>query len=113
MLGNTEEISQHLEKTNDDDLKEMNVDRRIFLEKVQNLLAKFTGKRMIHVSEGLIFAFENSENNLDTLLLKGQRLIYTAKDMSFISDDNKSILNDSGCVVLSTHGRALVVDRPH
>ena len=119
MLGNTEETSKHLEKASDDDLKRMDFTEKTLLTKAQDLLAKFMGKEATHgsahfrQSEGSIFAFPNEENNLDLLLLNGATLIYTTKDMSFICDGDKLVLNTPRQVFLSAQGTSLALGRPH
>ena len=119
MLGNTEETSKHLEKANEDDLRRRNLTEKILFSKAQDLLTKFTEKRAPHGSEhfrqpeGSIFAFPNGESNLDLLLLNGPRLIYTSKDMSFICDGDKSVLNTPRQVFLSAQGTSLAFGRPH
>jgi hypothetical protein len=119
MLGNTEETSKHLEKANEDDLRRRNLTEKILFSQAQDLLTKFTEKRAPHGSEhlrqpeGSIFAFPNGESNLDLLLLNGPRLIYTTKDMSFICDGDKSVLNTPRQVFLSAQGASLAFGRPH
>jgi len=119
MLGNTEETSKHLEKASDDDLRRNDFTEKTLLAKAQDLLAKFMGKEGAHgsehfrQSEGSIFAFPNEESNLDLLLLNGPRLIYTTKDMAFICDGDKSVLNTPRQVFLSAQGTSLPFGRPH
>jgi hypothetical protein len=92
---------------------------KTLLTKAQDLLAKFMGKEATHGSEhfrqaeGSIFAFPNEESNLGLLLLNGPRLICTTKDMSFICDGDKSVLNTPRQVFLSAQGTSLAFGRPH
>jgi hypothetical protein len=60
-----------------------------------------------------IFAFSNGDSTLDYLVSKDSNLVYTTKDMGFISKGEKSILRTSGQMVLSGHGKPFVVDTPH
>jgi hypothetical protein len=119
MLGNMEETSKHLEKADDDDLRRRDFTEKTLLTKAQDMLAKFMGKEVTHrsehlrQSEGTIFAFPNKECNLDLLLLNGPRLIFTTKDMSFICDGDKSVLNTPRQVFLSAQGTSLALGRPH
>ena len=119
MLGNTEQTSQHFNPASHDDLKRAAVDERTLLERAQGLLDRFSSKNTVHGHadlcnhSGWIFAFSNGENALDHLVSKGSELVYNAKDMSFVSKGNKSILQSSGQVVLSRHGKPIVVNTPH
>lgn len=119
MLGNTEQTSQHFSSANHDDLKKAAVDERTLLDGAQRLLDRFSFKSTAHGHadlcnhSGWIFAFSNGENALDHLVSKGSELVYNAKDMSFVSKGNKSILRSSGRVVLSRHGKPIVVNTPH
>jgi len=119
MLGNTEQTSQHFRPASHDDLKRAAVDERTLLDRAQGLLDRFSSKSAVHGRldlcnhSGWIFAFSNGENALDHLVSKGSELVYNAKDMSFVSKGNKSILRSSGRVVLSRHGKSIVVNAPH
>jgi hypothetical protein len=119
MLGNTEQTSQHFRPASHDDLKKSAVDERTLLDSAQRLLDRFSSKSAVHGPadlcnrSGWIFAFSNGENRLDHLVSKGSELVYNAKDMSFVSKGNKSILHSSGRVVLSRHGKPIVVNTPH
>jgi hypothetical protein len=119
MLGNTEQTSQHFSPASHDDLKRAAVDERTLLDKAQGLLGRFSSKSTVHGRvdlcnhSGWIFAFSNGENGLDHLVLKGSELVYNARDMSFVSKGNKSILRSSGRVVLSRHGKPIVVNTPN
>jgi len=119
MLGNTEQTSQHFSPASHDDLKKADVDEKTLLDGAQGLLDRFSSKSAVRGHEeldnhsGWIFAFSNGENALDHLVSKGSELVYNAKDMSFVSKGDKSILRSSEKVVLSNHGRSFVVNTSH
>ena len=119
MLGNTEQTSQHFRPASCDDLKRAALDERTLLDRAQKLLDQYASKSTVsgHADlcshSGWIFAFSNGENALDHLVSKGSELVYNAKGMSFVSKGNKSILHSSGRVVLSRHGKPIVVNTPH
>lgn len=118
MLGDTDQTSQHFRPANHSDLKEAAVDERTILDRAQGLLDRFASKSTAHehadhrYHSGWIFAFSNGENALDYLVSKGSKLVYTAKDMSFVSKGDESILRSSEKVVLSHHGKSFVVNAP-
>ena len=119
MLGNIEQTSQHFHPASHDDLKKAAVDEKTVLDGAQELLDRFSSKSAVHGHadlrnhSGWIFAFSNGENALDHLVSKSSELVYNAKGMSFVSKGNKSILRSSGQVVLSHHGKPIVVNTPH
>ncbi len=94
-------------------------DEKIVLDRAQGLLDRFSRGRIVHWHEhmfggkGLIFAFSGDKEELDILLSKGSKLVYATKDMSFLTDGDKSILTRFGQVILSHHGRPFVVEMPH
>jgi hypothetical protein len=116
MLGGTEEVHVGLGVASDEDLKTMNVEEKTFLDRARDLLEEFgdgttvSGSRCFGHREGLIFAFSHGEKRPDVLLVKNSKIIYTTRDLTFISNMHKSILKSGGHVVLSTP-RAVVFDR--
>lgn len=119
MLGNTEQTSQHFSPATHDDLKKAGMDERTLLDGAQRLLDRFSSRSTAHGHanlcnhNGCIFAFSDGENALDHLVSKGSELVYNDKDMSFVSKGDKSILHSSGQVILSRHGKPIVVNTPH
>lgn len=119
MLGNKEEIGQSLNTAGSDDLARIGLKHEEFLEKGQNLLDSLSNKKTDCAFDcssefkGLIFAFPANESRLDSLVAKDSKLVYTAKDMVFLSNGSKSIRTKSGQVVLSSDGRSLCVGKPH
>jgi hypothetical protein len=119
MLGDTREISQHFSPAKDDDLSRVSGDEKTLSEKAQELLGRFSRGRTVHQHEhmfggrGLIFAFCDDRDELDILLSKDSKLVYTTNEMSFVKDGDNSILTGSRQVILSHHGRPFVVETPH
>ena len=117
MIGNTEDLSKHFDSANPEDLKSLGTDEKAFLDKAQELLNRFSHGKNVHghrfSNACLIFAFPDVEDRLDILLSKNSKLVYAAKDMSFVSSGNRSVLRSSGQVVVCDHGRSIVLDVPH
>jgi hypothetical protein len=117
MIGETEDASKHFNEAKPDDFKNVGVDEKAFLEKARELLNRFSRGETLHKhrfsGSGLIFAFADVGDRLDILLSKDSKLIYTAKDMSFVVSGNRSVLSSSGQVVVSDHGKSVVVEAPH
>jgi hypothetical protein len=119
MLGDTDETSRHFNSANNDDFRKASTDEKMVLDRAQELLDRFSGGSSVHRHEhvfsgkGSIFAFSDDKDELDILLSKGSKLVYTTRDMSFLTDGDKAILTRSGQVVLSHHGRPFVVEMPH
>lgn len=117
MIGGTEDVSSHFDSASPEDLKSVGVDEKTFLDTAQGLLNRFSHGKHVHghrlSNTGRIFAFPDGEDRLDILMSKNSKLVYAAKDMSFVSSGNKSILRSSGQVVVCDQGRSIVVDAPH
>jgi hypothetical protein len=119
MLGDTKETSPHFSSASEDDRRRIVADEEAFRDKAQELLNLFLRRARVnefgHTNnrKGWIFAFPNGENELDTLVSEGSKLVYKTREMSFISNGDKSILHGSGQVILSDSGRSLVIDKPH
>jgi hypothetical protein len=119
MLGDTDETSRHLSPVNNGDFSRVSREEKMVLDRAQGLLDRFSRGRIVHRHEhmfgveGLIFAFSDDKDELDILLSKGSKLVYATKEMSFLTDGDKSILTRSGQVILSHHGRPFVVEMPH
>jgi hypothetical protein len=85
-----------------------------FLAKAQDLYHEFFGGEEhfghgCHHHRGMIFAFKNDSGKLDLLIPHGSRIVYKAKHMVFISDENKVILKSPERMVVSNHGRCIVM----
>ena len=117
MLGDTEEIQQHLTKASEENLAEMgHKNQQGFEDKAEDLCDRFfTGKVHSHKGldedHGLIFAFQNEARKLDILLAKGSKLVYTTTDMVFVSNENKVVLKSPGEVVVSSNGKSVIINK--
>ena len=119
MLGDTSEITRHFTAAKDDDLNRAPGDKKALSERAQELLDRFSHGNSMHHHEhmfgrrGFVFAFRGDGDELDILLSKDSKLVYTTSEMSFVKDRHNSILTGSGQVILSHHGRPFVVETPH
>lgn len=119
MLGNIEEIRQNLSLASGDDLSKVGLEEKVLFEKAQNLLLliskgrKNCGLDCSTEDDGLPFAFATNEGELDSLVVKNSKVVYATKHVVFVSNGCKSILRDSGQVVMSGHERSLFVSGPH
>jgi len=118
MLGNAEEIGQHLKIAVENDLAKMgyeNPDK--FIAKAEDLFNKFFRKKRMHhplsfgQNHGLIFAFPSREGKLDVLITKGSKLVYKATKMIFVSNKDKVVLKSPSSVVVSRKGKLIVIEK--
>jgi len=118
MLGNNEGIRQNLSTVSSDDLGKTGLEEKTFFDKARNLLQSLSknGKNCeLNRSDGgsgSLFAFATNDGRLDSLMVKDSKVVYTTRHVVFVSNGRKSILTNSGQVVLSGHGRSLFVNRP-
>ena len=88
-----------------------------FLAKAQDLYNEFFGGRGEHFGggchrhEGMVFAFKNDSGKLDLLIPHGSKIVYKAKHLVFISDEDEAILKSPEHMVVSNHGRCIVMKR--
>ena len=86
-----------------------------FLAKAEDLYHEFFrgGEHFVggchHHHEGLIFAFKNDSGKLDLLIPHGSKVVYKAENMVFISDEKEAILKSPKHMVVSNHGRCIVM----
>jgi hypothetical protein len=84
-----------------------------FLAKAQDIYNEFfRGEEHdhgCHHHEGSIFAFKNDSSKLDLLILHGSKIVYKAKHVVFISDEDEAILKSPEHMVVSNHGRCVVM----
>lgn len=85
-----------------------------FLAKAQDLYHEFfRGEEHFgggcHHHVGMVFAFKNDSGKLDLLIPHGSKIVYKAKHMVFISDENEAILKSPEHMVVSNHGRCIVM----
>lgn len=118
MLADTEKTQQSLTKASEGDLTKMGYEnKQEFMEEAQDLFNRFfkngsTHSRH-HVSKhrGFIFAFQNQTNKLDFLVANGPKIVYTAKDLVFVSNKNKVVLKSPDEVVCSGKGRSVIISK--
>ncbi len=117
MLGDIEEIQQHLTKASKEDLSKMGYENQQgFIARAEDLCNQFFKKR-VHYDKhfnggyGLIFAFPNEAGKLDILVAKGSKLVYKAMDMLFVSKEGKVVLKSQGEVVCKKNGKSVIINQ--
>jgi len=114
MLGNTEEIQQHLSTAAKEDLAKMGYgSEKEFLDEAEALLSQFFGKKGMHNHQcwgwgnnnGVIFAFPNETGKLDTLIANGSKLVYKAMNQVFVSNNSKVVLKTPTEVIVTGDNR--------
>jgi hypothetical protein len=110
MVGKPENPESHSFLTADSEQND-------FLTKAQYLFHKFFGREHFkwgynchHRADGLIFAFSNDSGKLDHLILRGPKIVYKAGRMVFISNENEAILKSPEQMVVSNHGRCIIMN---
>jgi hypothetical protein len=93
-------------------------EKQDFLAKAQDLYREFfRGEEHSscgchrHHHEGIVFAFKNDSGKLDLLIPHGSKIVYKATHMVFISNENETILKSPEHMVVSNHGRCIVMKR--
>ena len=116
MLGETEEIQQHLSTATKEDLTKMGYEsEKGFIDKAKNLSDQFFGKMRMHNHQccgnnyGVIFAFPNEAGKLDILIANGSKLVYKAMNQVFVSNDGKVVLKTPTEVIVSGDNRKSLV----
>jgi hypothetical protein len=120
MLGDTEEIQQHLSSAAKEDLTKMGYEgEQRFIGRAGNLFDQFFRKTRMHNHQccsnnhGVIFAFPDEADNLDILVSKGSKLVYKAADQVFVSNDDKVVLKTLAEVIVSGDNRKSLVIKKH
>ena len=62
-----------------------------------------------HHHQGLIFAFKNDSGKLDLLIPHGSKIVYKTKHVVFISSEDGAVLKSPEHIVVSNHGRCIVM----
>jgi hypothetical protein len=116
MLGDAEEIQQHLSTATKENLTKMGyVNEQGFIDKAEDLFDQFFGKMRIHSHQccsnnyGVIFAFPNKTGKLDTLIANDSKLVYKAMNQVFISNDGNVVLKTPAEVIVSGDNRKSLV----
>ena len=109
MLGNPQLVESHVSPLNRED-------REDFLAKAKDLKRRFFDEKGTldcgchdDHGRGLIFAFEDTSNRLDLLILQGSRLVYKAVHFLFVSDEHRVVLKNPHHTIVSDGGRCLIV----
>lgn len=115
MLGDTEKIQTNLAEANEGDFEEMGYENREeFQAKAEELCDRFLkkGSRDHNSSigdSGVVFAFQEEDTELDFLVAGGSKLVYTAKDLAFVSEGDRAVLRIPGEVVCSNNRKSVIV----
>ena len=117
MLGDTDEIQQHLTTANKEDLTEMDYEEpQKFVNEAEDLFGRlFRGRlydyRCFDKHDGFVFAFPSEADELSILVAKNSKLVYKAEGMVFVSDRNKAVLKSPNEVVVVRGGKMHVVKK--
>lgn len=115
MLGDTEKIEANLAEASKEDFREMGYENQEeFLAKAEELCDRFLkkgsrGHERAEGDSGLIFAFQEESGELSVLVAGGSKLVYAAKDLTFVSEGEKAVLKTRGEVVCSSNGKCIVI----
>lgn len=118
MLADTEKTQQFLTKASEGDLTKMGYEnKQEFMEEAKDLFNRFFKNGSAHSHHrfskhrGFIFAFQNQTNKLDIIVANGSRIVYTAKDLVFVSNKNKVVLKSPDEVVCSGNRRSVIISK--
>lgn len=120
MLADTEETQQHLTEAKKEDLEKMGYeDQQGFVDEAKDFLNRFLKnaceERQCHhpssEHRGFIFAFQNQNKELDILVANGAKLVYTSKDLTFVSNKNNTVLRGPDEVLCSSDGRVIIINK--
>jgi len=115
MLGDTQEIQTNLAEANEEDFEETGYENQEeFQAKAEELCDRFLkkGSRDHKSSRGdsaVIFAFQEEDTELNVLVAGGSKLVYTAKDLTFVSEGDRAVFRIPGEVVCSNNGKSVIV----
>jgi len=117
MLGDTEGIQKNLAEANEEDLAGMGYGSpEKFIAEAEDLCNRFFkkgshGHERFDGGDGLIFAFQDEASEFGILVAKGSKLVYTAKDLTFVSKGNKEVLKIPGEVVCNDNGKSVIIKK--
>jgi len=118
MLGDTENIQQHLSTAAKQDLEAAGYENeQQFTAKAKELCDGFfrrtsvCGHGTFGWNHGFIFAFPNDTKKLDVLIAKDAKLVYRAIDKVFLADEDKVVLKTPSEVVIAHSGKSFIVKR--
>lgn len=117
MLGDLDD--QHLEYAEQEDFAAWDYEnQQQFTSKVEELLTQFFEKstykrkhsKIFNEDEAFTFAFPNKKGELDILVAKGNKLVYTSTEKVFVSKGEKTVLTSHGKVVASKSGKSVIIE---
>jgi hypothetical protein len=114
-IENSGEMQKYLVEADEENLARMDyTNPQEFEAEAEELCKKFFGSRSdVHRQFkgdcSRIFAFPNEESELDFLIVKNLKMVYKAKDMTFVSNDNKVVLKSPDEVVCSDNGKSVII----
>lgn len=117
MLSYTEEIEQKFSPVAKEDVEKMGYeDEEGFLDRAEDLLDRFCGhgsscRQGFSKDRGFVFAFDSQTGRLDILVADGSKLVYTAKDVVYVSERGNEVLKVPGVVLCSKNGKSVIVKR--
>ncbi len=118
MLGDAEEIGQHLTTASEEDFTKMGYEsQQEFIAKADDLYNRFFEKgrmnshRYFSEDNGFIFACQNQADKLDILVSKGSKLVYKTVDLVFVSNKNRVVLKSPSEVVCSSNGKSVIIKK--
>ncbi|MFB0504875.1 MAG: hypothetical protein ACETWE_13685 [Candidatus Bathyarchaeia archaeon] len=115
MFGDTEKIQTNLAEANEEDFEEKGYENQEgFLAEAEKLCDRFLKKgsrdhESFKADSGVIFAFQEENTELDLLVAEGSKLVYTAEDLTFVSEGGRVVLAIPGEVVCSNNGKSIIV----
>lgn len=118
MLGDTEKLGEHFVTVDDKDFAGLNYEcKEAFLTRAEDLFDRFFEGRSTcchghwNRSRGFVFAFENDTEKLDLLVADGSSLVYTAKDVTFVSNRGNDVLKMPDGMLCSHGGKAVFINK--
>jgi hypothetical protein len=117
MLSDTEGIEQKLSPTAKEDMEKMGFENEeVYLDRAEDLLDRFCGdvsscRQRFSKDHGFVFAFDNQTGRFDILVADGSKLVYTAKDVVYVSERGNEVLKVPGVVLCSKNGKSVIVKR--
>jgi hypothetical protein len=114
MLGNTGKIENNLAHADSTDLKKLGYkDIEGFVETAdrlcKHLFHKGTNRLPRDMKDTMVFAFAESNDKFDMLVLKGDSLVYTSREKVFVSKRDKTVLTCPEQVVVTKRGKTVII----
>jgi len=116
MLGDTEKIKQHFSVATKEDFARFGYEsQKGFLDRAEDLFSRFfkqgigNTRQSFSQDHGFVFAFQNQSSKLDILVANGSKLLYTAEDVVFVSNENNVVLKVPDEVVCSNNRKSVIL----